>query len=380
MPTKDIAVQCKVVQSFRVKQVEGLFDVPVDERSSRQWRVELPSLDEPWKIGCIVGASGAGKSVIAREYYGDDLIEGFTWPRDKSFLDAFPKEMSIRTITDVLNSVGFSSPPDWVKPYRVLSNGQKFRADLARALLRPSGVVAFDEFTSVVDRVVAQFASEAVGKTVRAGRNEGGADRFVAVTCHHDVLPWLQPDWVLDLSCGTGGKLARGWLQRERRAHRSIVGAQPKIELRICHAHRAAWSLFREHHYLSAKINSNARCYMAWWGDRPVAFAATIHNIGWTGRRRIHRIVVLPDYQGAGVGRALIDAVAALEGQRHKISVMTSHPGLIHALQASRHWRCAVFAPTGKVHRTKGFANKSQSHGRSVVSFVWTGAQASAES
>ncbi len=52
--------------------------------------------------------------------------------------------------------------------------------------------VVFDEFTSVVDREVAKVGSYAVSKAVR--RQPG--KQFIAVTCHYDVVDWLEPDWV----------------------------------------------------------------------------------------------------------------------------------------------------------------------------------------
>jgi ABC-type transport system involved in cytochrome bd biosynthesis fused ATPase/permease subunit len=66
------------------------------------------------------------------------------------------------------------------------------RVDLANALLRKEFVV-FDEFTSVVDRNVAQTCCVATTKAVRKLNKQ-----FVAVSCHFDILEWLQPDWVFD--------------------------------------------------------------------------------------------------------------------------------------------------------------------------------------
>ena len=96
-----------------------------------------------------------------------------------------------------LGSVGLAFPPAWLRPYRTLSNGEAFRADIARSLAELDGLVVVDEFTSVVDRQVAQVASHTVQKAVRkAGR------QFVAVTCHYDVADWLQPNWVYDVAAG----------------------------------------------------------------------------------------------------------------------------------------------------------------------------------
>jgi len=78
-----------------------------------------------------------------------------------------PKNKSVEDITSAFNSVGFSSPPSWLKPYSVLSNGQKMRVDLARAILEDNQLFVFDEFTSVVDRNVAQIGSFAMQKAIR---------------------------------------------------------------------------------------------------------------------------------------------------------------------------------------------------------------------
>src|SRR5207247_1429153 len=87
--------------------------------------------------------------------------------------------------------VGFSSPPAWLRPFHVLSTGEQFRASLARLLAYAPELVVMDEYTSVVDRTVAQIGSADLAKTVRSR-----GQRFVAVTCHEDVEAWLQPDWV----------------------------------------------------------------------------------------------------------------------------------------------------------------------------------------
>ena len=67
------------------------------------------------------------------------------------------------------------------------------RVDLAMSLLRNERLIVFDEFTSVVDRTVAQIGSFAVQKAVRRTDRQ-----FIAVTCHFDVVDWLLPDWVFD--------------------------------------------------------------------------------------------------------------------------------------------------------------------------------------
>ena len=90
----------------------------------------------------------------------------------------------------MLCSVGFASPPDWLKSYDCLSQGEKMRVDIARALYLNQNLIVFDEFTSVVDREIAKVSAYAISKAVRRSQK-----KFIAVTCHYDVLDWLDPDW-----------------------------------------------------------------------------------------------------------------------------------------------------------------------------------------
>ena len=324
MPTVDVVVECPVHRSFHVEQLAGMFDVPLEKKLREEFSVELPAEDEEWQIGVIVGPSGSGKTTIARKAFGKSLYTGADWPQKKAVVDGFG-DLPIKRITHTLTAVGFSSPPSWIKPYAVLSNGEQFRCDLARALLCDRPLVVYDEFTSVVDRTVGKIGAAAVSKAIRKGKI---AKRFVAVTCHYDVVEWLQPDWVLDMA---SGRLARGRLRR------------PEIQLTIAPVHRSAWVLFRRHHYLSGNISQTARCFCAFWGDQPVAFSAWMNRMTKNrqqGDLREHRTVVLPDYQGLGIGNRLSAFCASIwKGLGGRAFSTTGHPAMIAYRMRSPDWR-----------------------------------------
>jgi GNAT superfamily N-acetyltransferase len=361
-------VETPVFDSFRVQQVAGMFDLALEEHLRSTFSVEVPGVAEPWSIGLIVGPSGSGKSTVARAAFGGALYEAGAWPEDKAVVDGFG-EASTKEISQMLTAVGFSSPPAWIRPYGVLSNGEKFRCDLARALLggraQEQGrrvspgiaipgfeVVVFDEFTSVVDRTVAKIGSAAVARAIRSQRIQ---KRFVAVTCHYDIAEWLAPDWVVDMATQT---LARGQLCR------------PPITLEIVRCTSAAWPLFARHHYLTSSLARGFRCYLASWNDTQVAFVAVAPLVGFKGRMRISRIVVLPDYQGVGIGMHVLNAVAALVKAEGKgVNIVTSHPAMIRGLAASPVWRCVNVAPTGRAPRTAFQKRLKPATGRAVVSF-----------
>lgn len=188
MPHFDIVKKNNVKNTFRVSKIEADFDIKPEHSDEHfEGDIEIP---EKWNIGVIVGGSGTGKTTIAKELFGDQYITNFQYSAD-SVIDDMPKT-DIDNITKMFYSVGFGSVSSWLKPYNVLSNGEKMRVDLARAMLERDFVV-FDEFTSVVDRNVAKTACIAINKAVKKTNK-----KFVAVSCHYDILDWLQPDWVFD--------------------------------------------------------------------------------------------------------------------------------------------------------------------------------------
>ena len=184
----NITRKSDINETFRVKKILGQFDLKIEHSNEHfTGKIELP---EKWNIGVIVGPSGTGKTTIAKELFGDKFLENnYT---HKSVIDDMPENKTIDEIGRMFYAVGFGSTPSWIKPYSVLSNGEKMRVDLANAMLK-SDFAIFDEFTSVVDRNVAQTMCIATNKFVKKNNK-----KFVAVSCHYDILEWLQPDWYFD--------------------------------------------------------------------------------------------------------------------------------------------------------------------------------------
>jgi ABC-type ATPase with predicted acetyltransferase domain len=183
----EFCYETKIGSSFRCKSLIGQYDL--EQKDIKQtFKGEL-NLPEKWSVGLIVGNSGSGKTSIAKQLFGQ--FEHLKWD-DRPLIDNFADNLDLDQITTILGSVGFNSVPYWLKPYSVLSNGEKQRVSLAR-MISEKDFIVFDEFSSMVDRDVAKAMSNSVNKIIRKLNKQ-----IVCISCHKDLSEWLLPDWVLD--------------------------------------------------------------------------------------------------------------------------------------------------------------------------------------
>ena len=319
----DVSVSVETEPTARMRQVSGMFDAPIAKKLGRSWSGDVPIDDKPWSIGLIVGPSGAGKSTVAAQMFGVPFSA--QWDH-RSVIDNFAA--SVETTSAALTAVGFNTVPAWLRPYGTLSNGEKFRCDLARALVADAPLVWVDEFTSVVDRQVAKIGAYALARHVRSQPGR----QFVAVGCHYDVIDWLQPDWILEPA-----DMAFAWRSIQRR---------PEIHGVIRRCSRDLWSMFAPYHYMSADLHRSARCFAAYVSDRPIAFAGVLpmpvsrgENAG-TAIDRVSRVVVLPDWQGCGVVFRLLESLgAAYSALGRRFRNYPAHPPFIRAHARKPCWR-----------------------------------------
>jgi ABC-type ATPase involved in cell division len=321
MPSIDLVVKTEVSRSSRAQQLSAMFDVPPAESSECRWKFKVPYDKENWQVGLIVGPSGAGKTTVARELFGEHVDVPMEWG-GKSVIDDFSGDISMEDIAAACQAVGFNTIPSWLRPFAVLSTGERFRVELARRLLECEAPVVVDEFTSVVDRQVAKIGAHAVQKYAR---REG--KQFVAVTCHYDVIDWLQPDWVIEPGIG---KFARRSLQR-----------RPELPVEIARVDYAAWRLFAPYHYLTASLHRAANCFCLFVDGEPASFAGVLHRPHPKTRnlKGISRLVTLPDWQGLGLAFVLMDALgAAYKSLGYRLHTYPAHPALIRSMDRSKRW------------------------------------------
>lgn len=338
MPHFNIVVESPTSESYRAKSLIGMYDLDANHKTRETFCGNI-DIDDDWSIGLICGNSGTGKSTIAKQLFADYYINTLNYS-EKCVLDDFPKNIETKDIFKTLNSVGFSSPPSWLKPYSVLSTGEKMRVDIAMALLSDKQMIVFDEFTSVVDRNVAKIGSSAIEKAIRSGKK-----KFIAVSCHYDIIEWLRPDWVFNTNTMTF-EITRGLVR-------------PPINIQI-YEQRNMWEMFRKYHYLDSNINPSSKQYVCYVDNNPVAFCAVLPMMGFKNMRKEHRTVVLPDYQGVGIGSAVSDCIAEhYVKQGYRFRSVTSNPAFIAHRQKSKHW---ILTDQGRKapHSHAGMASSSK--------------------
>jgi GNAT superfamily N-acetyltransferase len=303
-----------IVQEDEItKECSSSFDFEFS--GSTEFTVPEFNLPNDFQIGLIVGASGSGKSSILKTIGTSKEV---TWNPEKAICSHFGTSKEAQ---QKLGAVGLNSVPSWLKPYQVLSTGEKFRADLARSL-EDNAII--DEFTSVVDRNVAKSCSNAISRHIR----KEGLKSLVFASCHYDIIEWLQPDWVYDTT-----------------VNRLIVGRgsdRPEIKLEVVPCSTQAWAIFCNHHYLSTSINKSAWCWFVIWEGKIIGFTSAITYPSGTVKLawREHRTVIFPDFQGLGIGVKVSDAIGEMFKQwGRRYFSKTSHTRMGEYRNQSTKWK-----------------------------------------
>lgn len=293
-----------------------------------------------WNIGVILGGSGSGKTTILKKL-GE--IKKVNFDNEKPLISNFdwlePKEA-----TFLLTSMGLSSVPTWLRPFKTLSNGEQYRAVLAYLVSssKDNEVILIDEYTSVVDRDVAKAMSFAVQKYIRNVNK-----RIILASCHYDILEWLMPDWIC--SPQKGGALERCDYRRQGR---------PKIQLQVSRVENETWDFFKKHHYLTEEVNKSCKFLLFEWNDKPVGIVAIINQPrkGCSNGFAISRIVVTPDFQGIGLGVKLSEFCGGLiKNEGGLCFIKTVNPALGEYFNKSKLWRGT--AMNGKIRHKSSISS-----------------------
>lgn len=348
--TKEIVLKSKITNDEYTDYAKKMYDIPPsDESVVKLKKIDLESIDEESNILLIIGPSGSGKSSIMREQFKSfEDCDDVEFSKD-SLISNF-KHLTPEKAGEALSMCGLSSIPAWLRPFSVLSEGQKARAKAAYFLSK-FDKVKIDEFTSTVNREVAKSLSYSIQKYVKRNNK-----KLVVCSCHYDIIDWLNPDYVYDVE--------KEELE-DRRSLRQI--SRPSIELRVEKCEYKWWSLFHKHHYLSASLNKAAKRYLVTWNNVPVAFTSFLPqpHARLINTWRESRTVVLPDFQGLGIGSKISELIAgSLKNEGHSYISKTTHPSFVNYRNKSKKWKMyykgksSETGKTGKIKMTQNMIER----------------------
>ena len=156
---------------------------------------------------------------------------------------------------------------------------------------------------------------------------------------------------------------------KDKSRYLSTKLTKPKINVDIIHGDRRLWDVFKKHHYLSEDLPIATRCFFAVWGNNIIGFSATISLPGkipplYEGdirkKWRACRTVIIPDFQGLGIGTRFSAALADLHiEQGYRYFSKTSHMRMGFYREKSPIWKATA---TNLADRSKSTKGKSWSH------------------
>jgi len=290
----------------------------------------------PGRLVLILGPSGSGKSTalaqIERQVAGCGSVERVRFAADAATVDLVAPWAPLADALAMMTGCGLGDARLWLRRYEELSEGEKFRARLARGVAltaRSHGATPLlcDEFCVRLHRRAARAVCINLHKLV-------GRHRLcvVVANCDEDVIPALRPDVVVRLS--GGGRCTI----EEREPRRGDAGRR---RLRIEPATKRDYQAFAEMHYRAAGglgfvdkvfvLREQSR------GGDPLGIVVyaysplelALRNEATSGRfsgkpallnrsfRILRRLVIHPDVRGCGLGHYLVRRTLPLVGTEY---------------------------------------------------------------
>lgn len=323
---KQIKHESKIINDKYTEYIYQAFDIQDREQTTVEIKTNLAEIGRfDWQIGVVYGGSGTGKTSILKNYFDKD-IDDAEFKDNISLISNFDWLEPLEA-TEILSAMGLASVPTWLRPFNTLSNGEQYRAKMAYvvAKAKEGEIILVDEYTSVVDRDVAKAMSNALQRYIRKTNK-----KIVLASCHFDIIEWLRPDW--------------SYSPLKGRVERLDCLRRPRLELSVFRCRFKTWDIFKQYHYLTSDLNKAAKCFVFTMNDKPVAFCAVLPLPSGTLKDayRMSRTVVLPDFQGLGIGGVASEYIASLyKALGYKFYAKTSNPALWKRRELNGNWRLA---------------------------------------
>lgn len=124
---------------------------------------------------------------------------------------------------------------------------------------------------------------------------------------------------------------------------------------------------------MSTELNPSAHCYIGYFENNPVCFFAVLHfpHPSVKNFKKGHRLVVLPDYQGLGIGHIFCSEIAQIwKDKGYRFVITSSTKALFKQRAADPRW---VVTRKGKTGKSGGMLKGSTSEQKMTYSYEFIG-------
>lgn len=200
-----------VIRTEMTHQIERAFEISLDNLTQPIFK-NLSFEVSPGEILVVTGLSGTGKTTLLQLLAGElSPTSGVISLPDNAKLGLLNPISIVKPLIEVIGGgdtgkgiywmgvVGLSEPYLYVKPFTALSAGQKYRAMLARLLIRGANLWLIDEFCENLDAINTHLLSQKISTLAR----KVGATVVIASSDARRFIKALLPDRVLILKGAT---------------------------------------------------------------------------------------------------------------------------------------------------------------------------------
>lgn len=340
-----VNLSCKGSDSFYANKAANSVNLDIASKLEHNLKVSV-NITDKYSVGLIIGSSGSGKTTLAKKMFGDDCLENVL-KMDSSIIDQFSENLGYEERVDYLTGVGLTSIPCWIRPVYTLSTGQRERAEAAIKMSIDKELTVIDEWTSTVNREVAKVMSHSIQKAIRKT-----SKKIVLISCHYDIIDWLNPDWIIDCNLQTFED--RRSLQQDRRE---------KLNFHLKRCDSRSWKNFSQYHYLSKNLAGgrlyNFGLYSETGGQIGfISFAC----YSFVNKKLYHsnRVVIHPDYIGLGLGiKMTTEASKIMHSMGFTVMAKFTSIAMLKARRNHPNWKCRGVKKmlTKKMNSTVGLKN-----------------------
>ena len=276
----------------------------------------------------VTGDSGGGKTLLLKafkNYFGDEAVElnDIEVNPEETLIEGIGRD--VKEAIEILSMVGLNDAFLFLRRFRELSDGQKYRYKLAKLLdKKEKSVWVVDEFCVSLDRVMARVVAYLFRKVARKlGKT------VIVASAHDDLIEDFQPDIVVRKGFEGDVEVVRNEVEQKpcsicenvrvekgsiedyeklKRFHYRSKNEKDKASLRVKDCYRLLYGdsligvIVYSHSYLNLKPRNMV------FGERYVYTPGDLYKARLINKEiaRISRVVIHPKFRGIGLGEYLV--------------------------------------------------------------------------